>query len=277
MLRMSGTRRFMFVWLPATVLLLMISPASADLLLYEGFDYTEGSLGGLTGGTGDWTDGWSGTNYNVAAGSLSLPNMPFAVTGGHASGSNNTNRNFTGVSSTVDGTYYLSYLVQRTGFDPNSTSGQWADAHLRTSSFYRSITGTATSSHKLGVQADNQSLTSIGGDGMTEDPFFFVLKIVVNASGVDQVYGNVYSDGALIPASEPIGWSYEVLDANITADMSKVTLWAGTASGYSAQYDEIRLATTYEEAVPVPEPVSFAIGAVGLLGMSIRRTRRRDG
>ncbi len=259
-----------------TAVIAWANPASAALLAYDGFDYAVGGLGGNAGGSGSWTNAWSGTAFSVEASSLTLPNMPFAVVGGHASGAGTTNRDFAGISATVDGTYYLSYLVQRIGFNPDGTSGQWADLHLRTSGWYRSVTGTAASGGLQGIQADSQSLSSVGGDGKTEDPYFYVLKIVVDSAGVDQVYGSVYSDGALIPASEPAAWDYEILNANITADMSKLTFWTGTLAGFTGHYDEIRLATTYVEAVPVPEPASLVVGLFGLIGLSMCRSWRQS-
>lgn len=266
-------QRYVQATLMMAVGLLFAASASADLLLYEPFDYASGPITGLSGGSGTWTDSWSGSAYSVTAGSLTLPNMPFAVTGGHIAGNSTTNRNFTTIDTSVAQTLYMSYLVKRTGFNPSGTSGQWADAHLRGGStgFVQVMRGTTTSSQAHGILAQGGT-SDVGGDANSENPYFFVIKIVLNNGSPDEMYANVYTDGADIPATEPTTWQYAITDADITDNVGKVTFWAGTNSGYTAYFDEYRLATTYGEAVPVPEPAALSLlGVAGLLMLTRRR------
>ncbi|MCC6683192.1 MAG: PEP-CTERM sorting domain-containing protein [Phycisphaeraceae bacterium] len=265
-------QRIMQATVVMTAGLFFAASASADLLLYEPFDYASGPITGLSGGSGDWTDGWSGSSYAVTASSLTLPNMPFAVSGGHIAGTSTTNRNFTTIDTSVAQTLYMSYLVKRTGFNPTGTSGQWADAHLRGGStgFVQVMRGTTTSSQTHGIIAQGGT-TDVGGDANSENPYFFVIKIVLNNGSPDEMYANVYSDGADIPAGEPVSWQYAITNANVTDNVGKVTFWSGTLSGFAAYFDEYRLATTYGEAVPVPEPAALGLLGAGGLLMLYRR------
>ncbi len=238
---------------------LLSQAVSADLLLYDGFDYASGPLAGMAGGQGSWKGAWNG-ELKVAADSLTLPNMPFATVGGHivsAAGGGNSNRNFAAIDVSKPGTYYMSYLVQRNGFDPGKDSGQWADCNLRSGDFTRVLRGTVTSSQTLGISMQNGT-TKLGGDANTTDTFFFVIKIVLNDGSPDQMFASVYRNGADIPRGEPAAWDFKIMDADVVAELSKVTFWAGGADGFSAGFDEFRLATTYAEAVPIPAEASAA-------------------
>ncbi len=236
----------------------LTTSASAELVIYDGFDYAPGLITGLAGGQGTWTDSWSGTNYLVNAGSLTIPNLPFATIGGHISGTSTTNRNFTTIDTSVAATYYFSYLVSRTNIDPEATSGQWADGHLRGGStgFIQILRGSNTSSGSYGLLAEGGTTDLADPDvADNENVSFWVIKVNIGAgSNDDAVYANIYTDGNDIPSAEPTAWQLAVTNADLVDDIGKVTFWAGLGAvpGFSAQFDEVRLATTYAEAVPVP-------------------------
>ena len=58
--------------------------AQADLIAYEGFDYSTGNLDGKNGGAGDWTGSWAnlGGTVNVVNESMSYANGNVSVDGG---------------------------------------------------------------------------------------------------------------------------------------------------------------------------------------------------
>ncbi|MCC6683191.1 MAG: PEP-CTERM sorting domain-containing protein [Phycisphaeraceae bacterium] len=241
--------------LAATVL---STSVSAELVIYDGFDYAPGVIVGYAGGEGTWTDAWSGTNYSVVAGSLTIPNLPFATVGGHISGTSTTNRNFTTIDTSVAATYYCSWLVSRTNVDPEATSSQWADMNLRGGStgFVQILRGSNTSSGTYGLLAEGGTTDLADPDvADNENVSFWVLKVNIGAGDNDDtLYANIYTDGAAIPSAEPVNWDLAVTNANLVDDIMKVTFWSGLGAvpGFSAQFDEIRMATTYDEAVPVP-------------------------
>lgn len=258
--------------------LVMAPAASAELLLYEPFDYQAGPLQGQGVSVDGWVGGWWASQYTVSPDSLALPNMPFATAGGHAAGSSTANRDFDEISTASAGTYYLSFLAQRTGFDPASTSGQWLDVHFR-DSFTRQFSAGATSAgdFHLGDEGGDDPATTPAGQALSSDVFLYVVKIVVGDAGEsDELYLKVYDDGANVSGVEPTSWTLSNSSANFEGDFNKLTLWAGTRTGYSAHVDEIRLATTWREAVPapIPEPAAMALMGLGSL-LALRRQLRR--
>ena len=254
-----------------TVLMALTQTASADLLVYDGFDYAAGPLQPNAGGEGNWEGGWFSSTYTAESGSLTLPNMPFAVVGGHTSGAGTANRDITEISTASPGTYYLSYLSQRTGFNLAVTSGQWADFYLR-DGFTQVVNGGITSSTNFHLRyVGGDSGTSAGQGANSTSPFFLVYKIVLGDTlGTNSLSMSWYSDGNAIPATEPVAWDLEVTGQSVLAgNFNKLTLWSGTNLGYSAQYDEIRLATTYGEAVPLAAPpIVGDLDSDGFVGIS---------
>jgi hypothetical protein len=265
-----NTRLTAGVW--ASTLLACAGAANAELIFYDGFDYGPGGpLQTNAGGEGNWEGEWFSSTYIVGSGSLMIPNMPFDVVGGHTDGAGTANRDITEISTATPGTYYLSYLTQRTGYVLENTSGQWADFYLR-DGFTQVVNGGLTSSSNFHVRyVGGDTGTSAGQGADSASPFFVVYKLVIgDTSGSNSMSMSWYSDGSAIPVNEPASWDLQVTGQSVLAgNFNKLTLWSGTNLGFSAQYDELRMATTYAEAVPIDaQPIVGDLDGDGFVGIS---------
>ncbi len=227
---------------------------SSDLIAYEGFDYSVGSLTGKGGSVDGWTGNWrSSSNYNVVASSLSMPNLPFTPVGGSIIGHDTANRNFTGIDLSTDAVYYASFIMQRTGWGAADGGGEWFDFHFRTTGYAKATQAGISSSEKFEARIFPASMHS-DGDAATTEPYFIVTKIVAHASGDDEIYLKAYSTSDTIDLSEVSGWTVVggVTNCDLFANM--VTLWAGKDDDgdglYQAAIDEIRIGKTWESVVP---------------------------
>ncbi len=261
----------------ALVLILSPTVAVADLLVYEGFDYDEGSLGGQNGGIG-FASGWS-SGGTVAAGSLSYVDGNSNVlptSGNHAlisaaSASVSAYRDLTrqyGVDAVYGpGVYWVSFIGQRN--QPHAT----LDENSARSAAFQLHNGTGTSGdERLDIGKVTTSAPTVlynwalfaGGttDRYSEtstpmtDLAFFVSAITI----ADSTDGNL-SDTAQLwvdpNLDEPLGTP----DAELTGDdafdfiFQRVRLWAGNTSGGNpyAEWviDEIRIGTTFEDAIGI--------------------------
>ena len=245
------------------------APVSAELLVYDGFDYSPGPLQTNAGGEGNWEGQWYSPTYIVETGSLTIPNLPFDVVGGHTSGDSTANRDITEISSTVPGTYYVSYLCQRTGYVLEETGGQWADFYLR-DGFTQVVNGGITSRSDFHIRFLGADSDGSGGQlADSSDPFFVVYKIVIgDTPNSNSLSMSWYSNGSNIPINEPAVWGSEITgQGDLAGDFNKFTLWAGTNFGFSAHYDELRIATTYSEAVPVTASLEGDLNKDGFVGL----------
>jgi hypothetical protein len=238
--------------LALSVLGIAASSESA-LIAYEGFDYPAGSLNG-NGVTGDgWVAGWSsGSNYDVISDSLSMPNLPFEPTGGSIVGQNTANRNFDGIDFSVEGVYYVSFIVKRTGWGAADGGGENIDFHLRSGFTQVAAVGVTSGEafHTYNIGTDKSA-----GDAATSNSYFLVTKIVTHATANDEIYLKAYSIADTVEVSETISWTIvgDTEDESLTVD--KITLWAGADNDgdglFQAAIDEIRVGTTWADVVPV--------------------------
>lgn len=220
----------------------------AELLVYEGFEYPAGeTLGGKNGGTG-WTGSWNTNPQMIQADSLNLPNILFAPKGGsvYTVGGNTVNRNFAGIDFSQDGVYYISYLCRRTGWT-SATSGEWLDFHLRTSSWGQVATWGISSSENFHTYNVGSNIATPGAD--SDEVFFMVGKLVTKAEGNDEISLKAYTAIDTIPTIEPLAWTVSggVVDKSDLATM--VTFWPGSSTSYKAEFDEIRIGTTWAAVV----------------------------
>ena len=268
----------------AVVVLLLPVSASAELLVYEGFDYPEGSLAGQNGGIG-FASSWS-SGGSVLADSLSYTDghgNVLPTSGNHglvsaASGSISAYRDLThqyGVDATYGpGVYWVSFIGER--LQPHANPD---DNYLRSAAF-QLHNGTGTSGDErfdvgkvtttdTAPAGPNWALFAHGTyDYYSEtttpmaDLAFFVAAIDIS----DSTDGNL-SDTAQLwvdpNLDEPLGTPAAELSGADAYDFifQRVRLWAGNTSG-SAPYaewvvDEIRIGTTLDDVigsgyVPVP-------------------------
>ncbi len=251
-------------------ILAIVAVSNAELLVYEGFDYPTGDLGGKGSAGNGWTGSWNGGgNYQVIADSLTMPNLPFTPTGGAAKGHSSANRDFDGIDFSQDGVYYISFLVKREGWGAADGSGEWFDIHMRTSSYGRVAAWGISSDEKF--ETTELGATNKVAGANTTDVYFLVGKVVTYASQPDEIYLKAYTKNDTIDLSETSSWTVSGSSEDCSDFASKLTLWAGTdddADGlYQATVDEIRIGTKWSDVVPVPEPATVLLISLGLVGL----------
>lgn len=259
------------------------TPAKAQLLEYEGFNYTGTALHLQNGGSG-WGNAWTNTDSNLLLSNdgMSLtypPAVAFSPTGSRISmtGVGVAERLLgTTMSLAVESnTYYFSALVKYQG----SFKFEFWDA-------------TINARWRIGATNDNQSgLLGITGDGKTANIFptnqtVLVIAKYLTRSGTvaDPVYMSVYRAGDAVPATEPATWQAT------TAANSGVVLTRLRVQNFMAlplEVDEIRIGTNWASVAGVVaagppaitkqpastnvyqgSPVQFAVEATGALPLS---------
>jgi len=291
-----------------TLGVLAVSPASATLLTYEGFDYTaSANVTAQTGGSGWRTPvasfpwGTAGTTGTVAASGLTYTGInagytAFAPTGlaGNYGGAFQNQRllaidtggvyataglrgsaNYIG-GSTVTGTLWGSFLVGAslwgTGSGPQMLFNLGSTAG----------TGTQASIRQGGAGGDIQLLDG-GGGGIgatgsiltsslsTTNPNLIVFRIEFNGASNDTM--SVWLNPTAATDTASISTTTQ---ANFV--LNQPVLRSVNANG-NLVFDEIRFGTTFADVVPmaIPEPSAFAaLAGLGALGLAAVRRRRRS-
>ncbi len=231
--------------------LAMTSQSQAELLAYEGFDYTPGGFNtteaGLDGGTG-WSGAWSNdVDGTIVSGSLSMPNLLLASTGNSASGKafGTVRYMSTSVNLASDQDYYFSYLLQRHGAT-SSTSGEWSNAGFRQSTTYSAVGGVSSSELFQTERIGNNTAGTLVAENDTV--YLVVVKIAAVATGNDQIFLQAYSATDTIGAEPTTEWTV-VGDVEDNADLADnfVISVGGGAAWSGADIDEIRIGTTWAD------------------------------
>jgi hypothetical protein len=279
------------IGLTLTALTLGALSAGAGIIAYESFDYitgaassvntvgasiTDANANSMNGGYG-WTDTWQdyrafGTGIgNVLSGSFGFSDGSNSVV---SDGNSFQLSSFRGIArqvgggSLASGTYYFSFVLNRNADDTNET-------------FIR-LTGSLNQNDRLLTlkqQGTDQLQYRIGGGAS--------VSIGTLAAQNNFVMAKFDYDGSANLSNLSIWLNPTDLttEANNTALVSGLS-GSGSSIGYvllqrdgggnSARLDEIRLATSWSDAVTaVPEPATYAalLGALALGGVLWRRRR----
>lgn len=284
-------------------LLFLASSAQSALIVYEGFDYLEGSdLPSLNGGEG-WAGGWSGGNWDVISGQ-SFGDV--AVSGGAVqrpsrSGNAATSRvvSTTAQPSLVgDGsTIWFSVLLQGTG---SPAADSLATAGFATNTWGTIVFGdtaltggSGVGPAPIGAGGNAIGVGFRGGNGLSFDDL--QIQGVVYDGGTastttDAASPTIGSDTVLIVGS--VQWSasgtddiltlYNVIDpaaalptafTTLTADLDQSTFnVVSIGDAQTSIYDEIRFGTELIDVLAIPEPTSASLVGLAFLGF-LRRKR----
>lgn len=286
--------------------------ARANLLFYEGFDYTAGSdlqgLGTPLGGSGTWFD-TSSLTMTVRANGTSVSqnwqgipgSSTFTHTGGYLEGDRvDNNEGHIALAPSVtaqftDGSViWMSYVAAATTVTgkndnhhkPNVAIGQGAllDDKAEKADGQAVGAGAASNTESLSaaywddeivpadsVYEEHRSGDTLPRDGKLEQ--LVIAKFVFGAS-TDTV---LIASFALDPYAAPTEADFNAAAVSITSanNLDQATFDTLSFHGSRSNFDEIRLATTYDEVlVGVPEPATLAMGLVGLTLIAGRRRRR---
>jgi hypothetical protein len=261
-------------------------PAQASLIAYDAFDYTAGAtLGGRNGGTG-----WSGAYGSVPTAAsvstfapssqLSYTSGSIAVAGGSGSVriTGNTSPGGLRPFASQTGTVYASLL-----FRPGSTPTNDDFISFFLTGATNSLNSNAqpslqfgdlnVSDDYFGVRASNSSADTtqnITGSFATGTTYFLVAEFSkVSSSNYDTIKLWVNPTDTTTPLTTP--------SATATRDTGLASLGrfgirtVNIGSGETHEFDELRIGTTWQSVVPIPEPATIATLLVVSSSLLLRR------
>jgi len=252
--------------LAPTILALMLGAgtATADIIAYEGFDYTDddATIGGRDGGTGwngAWTDGGGGSNQNLIVDGASSLTFGGLQTSGRAttaeSSSSSSDRNL--ASAITGGTFWMSVLISNPDVNNNFSvvrldgSGTSINFGIGGGSFPNwSLNNGA---QDTGIAASNNTAALL------------VLEATL-AAGNDTF--NLYINPTIGGSAPTIADATETgVDLGNFTDLRIVSAFS--------TFDELRIGETFADVTPIPEPSAFALiaGSLALLAMMTQRRR----
>lgn len=275
--------------------------ASAALISYEGFDYTEANdtaLTGLNGGIG-WTEAFpsvtsSGGIYIIADG-LSFTGLPSSGKSAQRTASatlTSNGRNW--AASLTAGTYWYSFLIKPTatatavgrgtfGLLQNGSGSDNQNGYgIRIDNSGTGLTATLTIQSQSPSQAGGSSISFTNGYNST---YLIIGKLVVTTptNVANSVW--VYKEGTAVPADEAALGAAMTTVSNTVAVAPNPALY-GRAFGSTAPifFDEVRVGTSYVDVitevaggvaptiVAQPSSVSFFTGQNASLSVGVTGT-----
>jgi len=271
------------IGLPLAAFLGYATCSQAALILYEPFAigdgaYTVGEIDNqnptVAGFTSAWTINPGESPYSggtVSSTGLTYPGLP--TTGGMYAALNARwyRELSTPFTTATSGTYWMSYLYQSTeanggtfqAFETYTTGANPGTDSTRTFAIVNGAEGWGgggAGTGQFSVFADNTKL--LGAADTTVN--LFVIKMEFNSSGSDTF--TVWRNPDLNSEPTAGGVSYT---GNLS--FSYVGIFNANSSG-EARFDELRIATTFADAIGViPEPSAALLGGLGMLCLLRRR------
>jgi hypothetical protein len=272
------------------------STVSANLLVYDGFDYDATGnpvLGAPATGAkakGVWSSQGNGTNeVRVISGSLDYPGINTPVgnsvlldnNNGNLLGGANASRLFVGGTNTT-GTFYYSFVASFPSYaaspgTANSTESFFAGFDNLNASSYTTAGGLFVKKDAVDATRVDLGITTTGSAGKQYSPVSYApndpVFIVVSFTFGGPATLDVFADGAVIPSSDPLVHSAitTTSDTALTS-ITNIFLRGNPGEPPGINIDELRVADSWADAVPEPGALTLLVfTAAGLL------TRRRSG
>jgi hypothetical protein len=259
------------------VLLVAVAAATpavrAALIAQESFNYPTGNLFGQ-GSTSDpgWSSSWNSSSGLAAT--VTTPGLVNPVYGGGignaayltgstaSSGSSGIYRELNDITP-GNNIYYVGFLFRH---DTDATrTTVFSLFNLGTEMVGAGVSNSSTSMYgKIVFFANGVTAATTTVSATKNTTLQLVMKIMFSSTGNETVrlFVNQATEGTY--------------DAQLTpeiADFTRVRLFAGnaTAGGGAATFDAIRIATTYQDAIPEPGALALLLGGAGLVCRSSRR------
>ena len=254
--------------LAATVVMAFLAlPASADLLAYDGLDYTDGvAIRGLSGGFG-WDTAWTGSSDTAAntiiGESLGFKNLLTSGGKAHWSTAHSAGRRATDTFGAAGTTRWFSMLWRPQNLTADQFSGMLVGKPLFNNGVGNVVVGHVGQGSTIAMNNDGGSGVVLSNTTWQNDQIYFLVLKVDFASGPDTI--SLFVDPT--PGGpDPLTPNAVKTDLDLTGADLLGNIGFG---GFGGEFDEVRYGTTFLDVAPIasaasPEPAVLPLLLLGL-------------
>jgi hypothetical protein len=248
---------------------MLFQSAQATLLFSEAFNYSPGALQGqVNPSTAVWTGGNSG--LGIVSGNLTYAGL--ADQGGNelqiSQGAAGTS--IIQFANQTSGSIYYSFLFNATAADSaNNYFTAMNPGVVTPNGGSDAINAYLYSNGQIRIRANAQSATAGTGPVLTLGQTYFIVEMIDLTAKTASLWINPTIGGSAPTATATL--------SGLTATaIANVGFKAQTAAGGPYLVDNLLIGTTWTDVVvPVPEPSTFVLGGLGVLGLIFARRMRK--